>query len=400
MITFLLFLPYIITSSSYNSLFPYNNLLLLLTALSTKVNTESQNAFHIKLISPLGYSSKNCDCIIAKGFFYLGGGFDIISTLHKAKLKKIYQRFTKISLNFEEKALACECHGNIPGETTILLNFWMNKPFPFPSPLLIPQSTRPALPPPPLTKLLPLLMNSPLIFSLAPSTVMSHRSTYSRRSDSLFQRWGIPPPLPVIVSVIFSFPCSCFCLPYLSCSSTFSQLPSSKLSRFFKSISTAEDSKRGLSTTIHQLRVDHASLSQDHMLFRIWHYAVLKQVSSRTSKEIPLQKIFPLFNIKGDPPPKKSNLSKLTQRSLGYLVSVSEIVVVVVVVIRLEIIIYVYFTYSTPLGCFNSFLKSAIYHRTQRALLYLKGKFVHFGFVFGLENFWHFQGSSINHVFF
>ncbi|KNZ51722.1 hypothetical protein VP01_3847g1 [Puccinia sorghi] len=39
-------------------------------------SVQNHNMLHIiKLISPLGYSSKHCDFIIAKGFIYLGGGY-------------------------------------------------------------------------------------------------------------------------------------------------------------------------------------------------------------------------------------------------------------------------------------------------------------------------------------
>ncbi|KNZ60934.1 hypothetical protein VP01_147g6 [Puccinia sorghi] len=40
----------------------------------------------IKLISSLGYSSKHCDCIIAKGFSYLGGGFDLNCRVYQLNL--------------------------------------------------------------------------------------------------------------------------------------------------------------------------------------------------------------------------------------------------------------------------------------------------------------------------
>ncbi|KNZ45852.1 putative signal peptide protein [Puccinia sorghi] len=42
----------------------------------------------IKLNSPHGYSSIHCDCIIAKGFSSLGGGFEMLSTGHQDKFQK------------------------------------------------------------------------------------------------------------------------------------------------------------------------------------------------------------------------------------------------------------------------------------------------------------------------
>jgi len=57
-----------------------------ITALSNTGVTEPQHVYIINLIFPLGCSSKHCDCIMAKGFLYLGEGLDMILTWHEVKL--------------------------------------------------------------------------------------------------------------------------------------------------------------------------------------------------------------------------------------------------------------------------------------------------------------------------
>ncbi|KNZ63208.1 hypothetical protein VP01_1172g3 [Puccinia sorghi] len=60
---------------------------------SAQWSVQNHNMLYIiKLSSPLGYSSKHCDCIIAKGFLYLGRGFDMLSTLNQAEFQQIYER--------------------------------------------------------------------------------------------------------------------------------------------------------------------------------------------------------------------------------------------------------------------------------------------------------------------
>ena len=57
-----------------------------ITALRNIGVTSPQHDYIINLIFPLGCSSKHCDCIMTKGFLYLGEGLDVISTWHEAKL--------------------------------------------------------------------------------------------------------------------------------------------------------------------------------------------------------------------------------------------------------------------------------------------------------------------------
>ncbi|KNZ46267.1 hypothetical protein VP01_740g1 [Puccinia sorghi] len=66
---------------------------------SSQWSVQNHNMLYIiQLNSPLGYSSKHCDCIIAKGFFYLGGGLHEIKLSCNQLTKELYSPQIRLKL--------------------------------------------------------------------------------------------------------------------------------------------------------------------------------------------------------------------------------------------------------------------------------------------------------------